>query len=157
MLLNASHLARLQPGNFLNDDLVDFGLKLLIRERDTVPRILARLVARREGRREEQGTDGWGDPLLDAERVRHVHVFTAHFYKKLTSTRVTHLAEVEDKEPDNDGDEEENEVAVVVPRRSHGRDSADACGTRGDNEAAAHALVARWTGGVDLFNKRCRA
>jgi Ulp1 family protease len=100
-------IKRLEPLEFLNDNLVDVYLKYMMLERRTVP-------PRASGWGSGWGAEGVGEPR------DHIHVFSSHFYKKLTEL----------------GNRRGR-------KRSGGLPGAD-----------AHALVARWTKGIDVFSKK---
>ena len=68
VMITAGDRARLEPGIYLNDNLVDFHFKYMLREHSFVPE--------REGLDEPEA--------LLAERETSLHVFSSHFYKKLT-------------------------------------------------------------------------
>ena len=69
--------ARLEPFEFLNDNLVDLYLKFMVREFEFVP---PRAKGCENGNSEHEAAEA----LKLRSRAGSVHMFTAHFYKKLT-------------------------------------------------------------------------
>jgi Ulp1 family protease len=75
--LTVGDVKRLEPLEFLNDNLVDVFLKYMTRTRQTVP-------LRLEPTRVPTWGPGWGTAETSGHPWADVHVFSAHFYKKLT-------------------------------------------------------------------------
>jgi len=139
--ITCGDLNRLEPGVFLNDNLVDFYFKFMVRERRVVAtknRALPPLMACGDNcdggsssggeQNRDRGGDGAvvEDPKeINASHLAQSHVFTAHFYKKLTAGK----------------------LEGGRPRRSRG---AAEC----DDESTAHAAVVRWTKDLDIFSKK---
>ena len=173
VVLTAGDAARLEPFEFLNDNLVDFALKHLVRERRALPL---------EG--EAAGARSYD---LDASRVDNLHVFTAHFYKKLTGPTGKAAAAKARKKQAAKGKKTAAAVAKKNTKKartaveegsdrddgdeSGGGESGDSSGSGSEDEgergsgdsrkrlrpqagALAHANVERWTKDFDIFSKR---
>lgn len=146
VVLTRGDKERLQPFEFLNDNLVDFYLKFMLRERECRPTRALYATQSGTSKSERNPTDlDEGDPynppeMLPETRVSQVHIFTAHFYKKLTGRQES------GEYSDDDSDYGEDSVTIAHGRK-RGRSGVD----RG---AAAHSMVARWTKDIDLFECR---
>ena len=155
MILTRGDYGRLEPSEFLNDNLVDFYLKHLTRERFTVG---------------QAGKRPAGTPLPAAAHAKAFHVFTAHFYKKLTgkvdqslieaaaaSALTASAASTASRSAGSDDDDDEEWRQERRPGKAQKRSSssaataAKAAAVREAKEAAAHANVARWTKEMNLF------
>jgi len=154
VLLTRGDYGRLEPSEFLNDNLVDFYLKYLTRERVAVGRA---------------GKRAAGTPLPAAAHATAFHVFTAHFYKKLTgkidhslieaaaasavaaSAASTTVAGAMSDDDDGDWTPGLRPDNARKHTSSSSSIAAKAAAVREAKEAAAHANVARWTKEMNLF------
>jgi hypothetical protein len=165
-------LDRLEPFEFLNDNLVDFYLKFMAREKRVVDNDNADEDGdeNEEGVKASAGSGGGGgegcgvdESQLELEALEQSHIFTAHFYKKLTGKIDSALlggsgggggeggksgarrrsASESDEEEDGDYDDDYGDG-----------DDGSGGAEKADREAAAHAMVARWTKDVDIFSKK---
>eukprot|EP00613_Pedinella_sp_CCMP2098_P064502 CAMPEP_0171990266 /NCGR_PEP_ID=MMETSP0993-20121228/276834_1 /TAXON_ID=483369 /ORGANISM="non described non described, Strain CCMP2098" /LENGTH=842 /DNA_ID=CAMNT_0012643269 /DNA_START=24 /DNA_END=2549 /DNA_ORIENTATION=+ len=216
-------LNRLEPFEFLNDNLVDFYFKFMARERRVVAtkeRALPPLTLGRDrdgggsgssnvggngvgssssssgggsggngggggaDAEEEQegssssssgggsgGNGGGGGADAEEEQeeepkdiaalhLAQSHLFTAHFYKKLTAGKLEGRRTRSQRTKtaaESDDDDENCEGAANATSKTKKRRAARDCDEDSavwDQETAAHAAVARWTKDLDVFSKK---
>jgi hypothetical protein len=161
---------RLQPGEFLNDNLVDFWLKYSVNRRAEEAEKEATAAATRPAHdgedvgKAEKGEAGvtyrsTGSPTTFRPCGANVHAFSSHFYAKLTEVRDG--GSRERKEEEGEGGVEVQRVAVdaaMSPRKEEGEEEVVVVheGKGGGDDAARdrHRQVKSWTKPFSIFDQR---